>query len=123
MRVKAACYNWRLPTPYLKPALSEDTDMSREQLRAEGATMRVSGTALQMTLDLTGLPQQLRKRAGRISAAPLAIPIVLYVVERYCTRTIAHTHDSESHECSERSTRYDIVSVSRWRVGHCVERK
>ena len=35
VRVKAGCHNWRLPTPYLKPALSEDSDMSRRQLRAE----------------------------------------------------------------------------------------
>ena len=74
VRVKAACSNWRLrgrlPTPCLKPALSEDSEMSRDQLRAEGATMRVSGSGrLQMTLDLTGLPQELREKAGRISAA------------------------------------------------------
>ena len=37
--------------------------MSRDQLRAEGATMRVSGSELQLKLDLTGLPQELRKRA------------------------------------------------------------
>ena len=74
VRVKAACSNWRLrerlPTPCLKPALSEDSEMSRDQLRAEGATMRVSGSELQLKLDLTGLPQELRKRARRISAAP-----------------------------------------------------
>ena len=71
VHVKAACSNWRLPTPYLKPALSEDSDMSRRQLRAEGATMRVtSSDALHMTLDLTGLPPELRENAGRVSAAP-----------------------------------------------------
>ena len=70
VRVKAACSNWRLPTPCLKPALSEDSEMSRDQLRAEGATMRVSGSELQLKLDLTGLPQELRKRARRISASP-----------------------------------------------------
>ena len=70
MHVKAACSNWRLPTPCLKPALSKDTDSSREQLSAEGATMRVSGSGLQMTLDLTGLSPELRKKARRMSAAP-----------------------------------------------------
>ena len=44
--------------------------MSREQLRAEGATMHLSGTVLHMTLDLTGLPPELCKKAGRVSAAP-----------------------------------------------------
>ena len=68
VHVKAACDNWRLPTPYLKRALSEDTPGSRGQLRTEGATMRVSGTtALQMTLDLTGLPQHVRKKARQVA--------------------------------------------------------
>ena len=36
VHVKAACDNWRLPTPYLKPALSEDKPGSLSQLCAGG---------------------------------------------------------------------------------------
>ena len=48
--------------------------MSRQQLRAEGATIHAPQSAappaLHMTLDLTGLPPELCKKAGRVSAAP-----------------------------------------------------
>ena len=61
---------YRVPTPDLKPALSHDTPGSRDQLCSEGATMRVSGAALQMTLDLTGLPQQVREKARQVARLP-----------------------------------------------------
>ena len=74
VRVKAACSNWRLPTPTLPQARPERGRIARchatSSERTEGATMRVSGSQLQLKLDLTGLPQELRKRARRISAAP-----------------------------------------------------
>ena len=62
VRFMATCADWRLPAPWLKPALASGTSASKRQLQGEGATMRVSGRdECKMSIDLRGLPHGLRE--------------------------------------------------------------